>query len=91
MAAACLFAKGSERFHEWFVGTSLYKKYIVQAVHKKEMTGSAKAKMMCTLGILFAIGFYFSPIWHAKLLIVVVALGHFYYFLFKIKTVKVTS
>lgn len=91
LAAACLFAKGSERFHRWFVETMLYKKYIVQAVHKKEMTGKAKLKMMSVLGILFTVGFFFSPIWHAKLLIAVVAMGHFYYFLFKIKTVKVAE
>lgn len=91
LAAACLFAKGSERFHRWFVETGLYKKYIVQAVHKKEMTGKAKLKMMSVLGILFTVGFFFSPIWHAKLLIAIVAIGHFYYFLFKIKTVKVAE
>ena len=91
LVAACLFAKGSGRFHRWFVETELYKKYIVQAVHKKEMTGKEKVKMMSVLGILFTVGFFFSPIWHAKLLIAVVAIGHFYYFLFKIKTVRVAE
>lgn len=91
LVAACLFAKGSDRFHKWFTETKLYKKYIEQAVHKREMTGKAKIKTMCTLGILFAIGFFFSPIWHAKLLIAVVAIGHFYFLLFKIKTVEVTE
>ena len=91
LVAACLFAKGSAGFHKWFVETALYKKYIDQAVHKKEMTGKAKVKMMSVLGILFTVGFFFSPIWHAKLLIAIVAIGHFYYFLFKIKTVKVSE
>lgn len=91
LAAACLFAKGSEKFHWWFVETALYKKYIDQAVNKKEMTGKAKVKMMSVLGILFAVGFCFSPIWYAKLLIMAVAMGHFYYFLFKIKTVNLSE
>ena len=39
-----------------------------------------------TLGIIFAIGLYFSPLF-AKIIILIVAAGHFYYFLFRIKTV----
>lgn len=89
LLAACLFAKGSERFHRWFLGTGLYQKYIEQAVYKKEMQKKEKVKMMLVLGIIFAAGFYFSPVWYAKALIAVVALGHLYYFLVKIKTVQV--
>lgn len=91
LLAAALFAKGSERFHQWFVATSLYRKYIDQAFHKKEMTKEAKRKMMLTLGIIFLAGFLFSPVWYAKAIIVVIALGHAYYFLRKIKTVSQTE
>ena len=88
LLAAFLFAKGSEKFHKWFINTGLYKKYIDQAINKKEMTIKSKVKMMLTLAVVFVAGFYFSPIWHAKVLIAVIALGHLYYFLFKIKVVK---
>lgn len=91
LLAAFLFAKGSERFHQWFVNTGMYKKYIDQAFNKKEMTGKAKLKMMLTLGVIFAVGFYFSPIWHAKVLIAVIAVGHLCYFLFRVKTVEVRA
>ena len=46
----------------------------------------AKRNLLVTLGIIFAIGLYFSPLF-AKIIILIVAAGHFYYFLFRIKTV----
>lgn len=91
LLAAFLFAKGSGRFHKWFVGTNIYKKYMEQAVTKKTMTKTAKRKVLTTLGIIFVIGFAVSPIWHAKVLILVVAAVHFYYFLLRIKTEEETE
>ena len=83
---AALFAKSSERFHTWLLSTKLYQRYIGDAVHKKQMTKKAKRNLLVTLGIIFAIGLYFSPLF-AKIIILIVAAGHFYYFLFRIKTV----
>lgn len=85
LAAIC-FAKGSERFHKWFIKTSLYLKYVEPAVSKKEMSKDAKRKTMLTLAVIFAVSFIWVPSWHAKVAIALVALFHFYYFLFKIRT-----
>ena len=43
--------------------------------------------MLVTLGIIFTIGIIFSPVF-AKVIILIVAAGHFYYFLCRIKTVE---
>lgn len=87
LAAAFFFARGSERFHNWFVSTNLYKRYIEQAVKNKAMDKKAKRNMLITLGSVFALGIIFSPMF-AKWIILIVALGHFYYFVFRIKTVE---
>lgn len=87
LAAAFFFARGSERFHKWFVSTNLYKRYIEQAVKNKAMDKKAKRNMLITLGIVFALGIIFSPMF-AKVIILVVALSHFYYFIFRIRTVE---
>lgn len=87
LAAVC-FAKGSQRFHNWFLGTVLYKKYVEPAVHKKVMEKRAKTKMIGTLCIIFTVSFLLVPIWYAKAAILIVALFHFYYFAVKVKTVK---
>ena len=87
LAAACLFAKGSKRFHEWFLNTKLYKNYIESAVKTGTMERSKKRKMMLTLGIVFGIGIFFSPMM-AKLIILIVAAIHFYVLIFRIKSVE---
>ena len=87
IAAACLFAKGSKRFHIWFLNTKLYKKYIESAVKNGTMEKHAKRKMMLTLGIVFGVGIFFSPMF-AKLIIFVVAAIHFYVLIFRIKSVE---
>ena len=87
IAAACLFAKGSERFHKWFLGTRIYKKYIESAVKDGTMEKTAKHNMMLTLAFVFGAGIFFSPVF-AKVIILAVAAIHFYVLIFRIKTVE---
>lgn len=88
LLAGILFAKGSERFHKWFLSTGLYKKYIDEIVKTKRMTLRAKVFVLLTITIMFSIGFLAAPVWPAKVLIMVILLFHYYYFLFRIKTNK---
>ena len=87
LAAACLFAKGSKKFHNWFLHTKLYKDYLESAVKNGTMERNAKRKMMITLAIVFGLGIFFSPV-IAKCIIFVVAAIHFYVLVFRIKTVE---
>lgn len=87
LLAVFLFAKGSERFHRWFLSTRLYKKYLEDFVATRSMTLAAKIKVLTTVTILLAIGFWFSPVF-AKVILLIVALGHYGYFIFGIKTIK---
>ena len=87
LAAVC-FARGSEKFHTWFLSTIMYQKYVEPAVNKKEMEKAAKKKALGTLCLIFTISFLIVPVWQAKAVILAVALFHIYYFTFKIKTAK---
>lgn len=87
LVAACLFAKGSKRFHNWFLNSKLYKNYIESAVRNGTMEKCAKRRMMITLAIVFGMGIFFSPM-IAKMIIFVVAVIHFYVLIFRIKTVE---
>lgn len=88
LLAAALFARGSNRFHRWFTSTRIYKRYIENTVKKKEMTAKAKAATLTTVSCLLLVGFIMSPVWYAKTIILLVAVFHYYYFLFRIRTVK---
>lgn len=88
LLTAVLFARGSERFHGWFMKSNLYKKYINQAFRKKEMSGRSKAKMMLVLCAIFTVGLVAAPVWYAKAIVILIAAGHLYYFVFKVRTIK---
>ncbi len=86
LVAAALFAKGSKRFHRWFTGTALYRKHLEPFVESKSMTMKKKLSVLAMVTALLTIGFIMSPIWHARVVIVIVALAHYYVFFFRIKT-----
>lgn len=88
LAAAMLFAKGSERFHRWFLSTKLYRNHLDDLVTTRSMTKKSKITVLTTVTVLFTIGFFIAPIWHAKAVIAVVAAAHYYVFLFRIRTVS---
>jgi len=85
--ALVLFAKGSQRFHKWFLSTKLYKKYLEDFVVTKSMTKGVKIRILTVVTLLLAIGFWFSPVF-AKVIIVIVAVFHYVYFIFGIKTAE---
>jgi len=81
------FAKGSEKFHHWFMGTGLYLKYVEPTKNKKGMDTATKKRIILPLAVIFSVSIIWVPFWHAKAVIALVALFHFYYFLFRIKTI----
>ena len=56
MAAFC-FAKSSERLHNWFIQTKLYKDNLQSFVEKKGMPWKAKIRIMIVVTITMAVGF----------------------------------
>lgn len=85
LLALVLFAKGSGRFHNWFMSTNLYKKYLGDFVATRSMTRAAKIKVLALVTALLALGFWFSPVF-AKVIIAAVAIFHWLYFIFGIRT-----
>lgn len=87
LLALVLFAKGSQRFHSWFLSTKLYKKHLEDFVVTKSMTKAAKIRILSIVTLLLAVGFWFSPVF-AKVILFVVAVFHYVYFIFGIKTAE---
>lgn len=48
MATAYCFAKSSDRLHDWFTGTRLYRKYLDSYVKNRAMTVKTKVSLLTT-------------------------------------------
>lgn len=92
MLATFCFAKSSEKLHNWFISTKLYKKNLESFVQGKGMTMKTKIRIMVTVTILMSIGFIMM---HAvpvgRIILGFVWIFHVLYFIFGIKTLKVET
>ena len=88
LLTAFCFAKSSARLHCWFLGTTLYKKYIGSYFRRHGMTRKAKCILIGTVTAIMLPGFILMdkvPVGRAIMAIVWV--GHIVYFGFKVQTI----
>ena len=89
LLAAFCFGKSSERLHKWFIGTKLYKNNLESYVKGQGMTLYTKIKVMITVTLLMAVGFFMM--FRKDLYIPCAILGgvwlfHIVYFIWGVKT-----
>lgn len=88
LAAVC-FGKSSERLHNWFVSTNLYKNNLESYLAGKGMTVKAKLRLTTIITITMSIGFIFMgrvPV--GRIILAIVWACHIIYFIFGIKTLR---
>lgn len=84
------FANSSQKLHDWFIGTQMYKKHLESFVQKKGMTVRTKATLLTSVTALMAVGFVLmlrKGIIVPCVLLAVVWVCHLVYFLFGVKTI----
>ncbi len=85
------FARSSQRLHDWFIGTQLYRKHLESYVKKKGMRLSTKLGIMATVTLMMGAGFVvmlLKGLLVSSALLGVVWLGHIIYFIFGVKTIR---
>lgn len=84
------FANSSQKLHDWFIGTQMYKKHLESFVQKKGMTVRTKATILTSVTALMTVGFILmlrKGIIVPCVILAVVWVCHLVYFLFGVKTV----
>ncbi|NLA53954.1 MAG: DUF454 domain-containing protein [Clostridiales bacterium] len=88
LAAAFFFAKGSPKFNQWFLSTTLYKNHLEEFITSRSMTLKKKLWIVIpvsTMLLATALLIERAAVW---VLILTLILTIFYYFTYQIKTIK---
>jgi len=91
MLAAFGFAKSSEKLHNWFTGTKLYKDNLESYVQGQGMTRTAKRRVMTTVTLLMGFGLVMmlmKALYVPCIILGCVWVFHIVYFLFGVKTLE---
>lgn len=89
LLTAFCFVKGSDKFDRWFKGTNIYKKHLESFEKNRSMTLKTKVGILLMADIMLLFPLILSNSIHFKIFIVVLMIFKFYYFIFRIKTVRV--
>ena len=83
------FARSSNRLHDWFVGTKLYKNNIEKIANRKGLLLKQKLKIIFFFTMTMGTGFYFMKNTKiGRIILFIVWFFHVVYFMFGIKTIK---
>ena len=91
LATVFCFSQSSQKLHDWFIGTELYKKHLQSFVEKKGMLMKTKVSIITTVTLLMGFGFFMMArkgIWVPCIIIGVVWVCHIIYFVFGVKTIR---
>ena len=88
LLASYCFARGSERFNNWFINTKLYKNHLESFVNERAMTLEQKVTLLAFADFMLAFPLILIDSLIMKGVIVLLILCKFYYFIFRIKTIS---
>lgn len=88
LAAMFFFTKSSNRAKVWFEGTKIYQNHLNDFVNKREMTLQTKAIVLSFASLMLLLAYLMMDNIYGRIIIVLLVFFKYYYFAFRIKTVK---
>ena len=88
LLASFCFAKGSDRFHKWFIGTKLYKKHLESFVTSRSMTLKTKLCILLPASAMLILAKLAMAYIYGRVCIVFLIIFKYIYFFTRIETVK---
>ena len=88
LLASFCFAKGSDRFHKWFIGTKLYKKHLESFVTSRSMTLKTKLCILLPASAMLMLAMLAMSNIYGRVFIVFLIIFKYIYFFTRIETVK---
>lgn len=88
LLASFCFAKGSDRFHKWFIGTKLYKKHLESFVTSRSMTLKTKLCILLPASAMLILAMLAMSKIYGRVFIVFLIIFKYIYFFTRIETVK---
>ena len=83
------FARGSSKFEIWFKSTKIYKKYLESFILNKSMTLKQKICLSTFADVMIAFPLVILDSLYIKIFLIIIVMFKYYYFIFKIKTIKI--
>ena len=88
LLASFCFARGSQRFNKWFKATKLYKNHLELFINNRAMTLKEKISILVFSDIMLLFPLITLDLIYLKIFIIILILFKYYYFIYKIKTIK---
>ena len=88
LLASFCFAKGSDRFHKWFIGTKLYKKHLESFVTSRSMTLKTKLCILLPASAMLILAMLAMSNIYGRVFIVFLIIFKYIYFFTTSETVK---
>ena len=88
LLASFCFAKGSDRFHKWFIGTKLYKKHLESFVTSRSMTLKTKLCILLPASAMLILAMLAMSNIYGRVFILFFLIFKYIYFFTRIETVK---
>lgn len=91
LLASFCFVRGSKRFDKWFKSSNIYRNNLESFVENRTMTVKQKICLLAFSDMMIAFPLVILDSVYIKIFLICIVLFKYYYFIFKIKTIREVS